>query len=163
MGIHKVKSEEKSLYQIDKQNIIRPKNTKRIKILTGIVIVLVGLFAYVLYINFAPQGDSNNAKISVDHSKKFSKDEIEQAVEIVKEKFKSFNDCKMTEIWYDEKFAENANKENKNTIILLSNFKTGKKSASEGFEPNYTYENWTWTLVRKNEQSPWRLVSWGVS
>ena len=49
----------------------------------------------------------------------------------------------------------------KELIIVLSDFDTGIKSQDLGFTPNETYEGWSWSLVRTDNQQEWEVVEGG--
>lgn len=46
-----------------------------------------------------------------------------------------------------------------NVMAVLSNLKTGDKTA--GMEPNTVYTNWNWIMIRDNEDSEWVMDDWG--
>lgn len=48
-------------------------------------------------------GKTDNIKVTIGESEKFSEKEINQTIDSVKIKFKGFTGCKLTDIWYDEK------------------------------------------------------------
>lgn len=103
---------------------------------------------------------------------KFTKEEIDNAINLVKENF-DFPDSAITEIWYDEEKAETMTEEyiemgrgstngvkSENVIILLSEFEVGDLGGS-GLEANKTYRNWQWILTRDSKESDWKIDDWG--
>ena len=103
---------------------------------------------------------------------KFTEEEIDNAINIVKENF-DFPDSTITEIWYDEEKAETMTEQyidmgrgstngvkSENVIILLSEFKVGDVGGS-GLDPNKTYENFNWILIRDDKTSDWKIDDWG--
>jgi hypothetical protein len=113
-------------------------------------------------------------EIMIGYSEKFNLGEIENAINAVLNKFKDFIGCELLELWYDEKHSESlvesymrsvrgrvngVNKEN--VIVLLSNFKTSKSSICCGFNPNSTYTDWQWILIRNNNTDNWIVDAWG--
>ena len=107
-------------------------------------------------------GKVNNAEITIGNSTKFSEAEINQAIALVKTKFKDFRGCNLTKIWYDEeKYEAYVESETENTIILLSNFETDKSAISQGFNPNSNYVNWMWILIREDKSANWKVIDWG--
>lgn len=103
---------------------------------------------------------------------KFTEEEIDNAINIVKENF-DFPDSTITEIWYDEEKAETMTEQyidmgrgstngvkSENVIILLSEFEVGDLGGS-GLDPNKTYENFNWILIRDDKTSDWKIDDWG--
>lgn len=117
----------------------------------------------------------NNAKVTIGKSEKFSEEEINDAVECTKEKFKSFKGCTLTDIWYDEeksnKLTHNYLEEGnggyesgateENTIVLMANFDVDFWGASPSLEPNSTYTDYQWYLVRESKNTKWEVVGSG--
>lgn len=101
-------------------------------------------------------------------SPEFSEKEIESAIEVVKNDF-DFPASTLTEVWYDEEKADTMRKgylengrgsENKikaeNVIVLLSNFDVGD-SVGGGLNPNSTYTDFNWILIRDDKVSDWKI------
>lgn len=117
----------------------------------------------------------NDAKVTIGKSEKFSEEEIKDSVECTKEKFKSFKGCTLTDIWYDEeksnKLTHNYLQEgnggyefgatDENTIVLISNFKVDSSGGDGSLEPNSTYTDWQWDLVKNIKTGKWEVVDWG--
>ena len=132
-------------------------------VVMGISILLVSQF-----------GKSSNAQVSIKQSTKFSEEEINEAVAKVKKKFRVFQGCELTEIWYTEaesnRIAEDYLKYGKgsekniapdNVIGLLSNFKVNSSGGDGSLEPNSTYTDWQWVLIRDGKSKKWRVDDWG--
>jgi hypothetical protein len=141
------------------------------------IIVSVFLILAVLSIVFYTQGGkTNHVTVSIDKSDKFTKEEINDAINTVKRKFRGsgFDGCEMTKLWYSEKESnkmiegylnggggsKNAIKR-ENVIVLLSNFDVDSSGVKQGFNPNSTYTDWNWILVRNNKTDNWRVKDWG--
>lgn len=117
----------------------------------------------------------NNAKVTIGKSQKFSEEEIKDAIECTKEKFKSFDGCALTDIWYDEEksnkltqsYLEEGNggyesgATAENVIVLMSNFEVDSSGGDGSLEPNSTYTDWQWDLVRDSKSRKWEVVGWG--
>ncbi|SDZ14631.1 DUF4829 domain-containing protein [Tindallia californiensis] len=112
--------------------------------------------------------------VLVGESEQFSDKEINQAIECVKEKFKDFNGCELTDIWYDEErsnsFIETYMNYGRgsingvspdNVMVLLSNFTVDESSSDGSLEPNSTYTDWMWILNRESNTSDWTVDDWG--
>lgn len=112
---------------------------------------------------------SNNIKIEVSESTKFSKEEIDNAIKCVKDNF-GFEGSTLTKIWYDEEKSnhwvdayleygrglENGAKA-ENVIVLLSDFDVDGSGDNPVLEPNTTYTDYQWTLIRDNEKGNWKI------
>lgn len=117
----------------------------------------------------------NNAKVTIGKSEKFSEQEIKEAIQCTKENFKSFKGCNLTDIWYNEaksnKLTQNYLEEGnggyesgataENTIVLMSNFDVDSSGGDGSLEPNSTYTDWQWYLVRDNKNTKWEVVGSG--
>ena len=106
---------------------------------------------------------SNDILIEVSKSTKFSKDEIENAIQNVKSNF-SFPGATLTKIWYDEEksnylidtYLENGRGltngvKEENVIILLSNFDVDGSGDNPVLNPNTTYSDYQWILIRDSK------------
>ena len=119
-------------------------------------------------------GRIENVEIAIGTSDKFSTEEIEEAINRVKDKFvHDFRDCELLQLWYDEESSESQIERymnfgggrtngvsRENVIILFSNFKAGSR-ADMTFNRNSIYENWVWILIRDSKNDPWRVDDWG--
>jgi len=122
-------------------------------------------------------GRTNNAEIDPGRSVKFSEEEINSAIDAVLAKFVDFPGCDLIRLWYDEersdKFIEldlstsggntikSSGAEPENIIIMFSDFKTSKSSASDGFNPDSNYTDWNWILIRDSKTGKWKVADWG--
>ena len=105
---------------------------------------------------------------------KFTEQEIEQAISVAKVKFEDFKGCKLIKMVYDEdksnamtelymqggKGSYNGVKI-ENVIVLLSDFKVDATGADGSLNPNSTYTNWRWVLIRNGSSSEWVVDDWG--
>lgn len=118
-------------------------------------------------------GKTKNVLVDLGTSSKFTSEEIEAATKCVKEKFKDFEGCELLKLWYDEIEADSLTKrylENgkgsingataENTIVLLSDFKV-YYSEDGSLDPNSTYTNWNWILIRDNSSDNWKVDNFG--
>lgn len=115
--------------------------------------------------------DTPTIAIEISDSTKFSSDEINQAIDCVKNYF-SFPACTLTKIWYDETFS-NEQLENyaqngdtsfdaQNTIILLSEFHVDDSGENPVLTPNATYTNYMWVLTRTDASNHWEIHDFGL-
>jgi len=133
-----------------------------------LILVAFSLVAY------KQAGKTNNVAVNIEKSDKFSENEINNAVNCVKKKFKDFRGCNLTKLWYDEKKSNNfiegylSNGKGsvngvkvENVIVLLSNFNVNSSGGIGGFNPNSTYSNWNWILIRDSKTGNWKVDDWG--
>lgn len=119
-------------------------------------------------------GKTDNVVVSIGESHKFSEIEIKNAVNCVKEKFKDFEGCNLTKLWYDEeksnKFIEGYMSNGRgsdngvkaeNVIVLLSDFDVDSSGGDGSLNPNSTYSDWNWILIRDSKTENWRVDDWG--
>ena len=110
-------------------------------------------------------GKVSDVKVDIGESSLYSRQEIEQAVNLVIRQFKKgFEECRLLNIRYDEEeslrwaddWAEQYNA--KEAIVLYSDFLViGDRNPS--LNGNSKYENWAWVLVRNG--GSWELKTWG--
>jgi len=119
-------------------------------------------------------GKTSNVEIEIGDSEKFTKEEIEEAIDCAKKKFVDFEGCELLQLWYDEtksdSFAEgymtggrgsDNGVSTENVIVLLSNFKVDSSGGDGSFNPDSTYTNWNWILIRDNKTAKWKVDDWG--
>lgn len=136
-------------------------------------LLLIILCIITFFTGCSNAGKVNNARVTIGESSKFSKAEIEQAINVAKSNFKGIYGCELKELKYDEKrsdkeieyltaaFGSMNGIKADNIIVLFSEFKTGDEGhIGPGFEANYTY-SWHWTLIRDNSESDWIVDSYG--
>lgn len=112
---------------------------------------------------------SSGINVSVGESTKFTKEEINEAVDCVKENF-NFPDSTLTDLWYDENksnsfidgYLEAGNGsvngvDAKNAIVLLSNFDVGDSGENTVLNPNSSYTNYKWILIRDGKEKDWKI------
>lgn len=126
------------------------------------ILLLLCLFALT-----ACGGNTKNVAITDYNSEIYSSNEIEDAIDVTINYFKKeFSGCTLTEITYigDEKnagyydFAERNNADD--VIVLVSTFDVDSSGGDGSLNPNETYRNWKWILVRNNN-GKWEHVDHG--
>lgn len=126
------------------------------------------LFAALLVAFLRPGGgDVSNVSVVPVASDIYTEEEIQEAVDIIIRDFKkNWDGCTLTEIRYvgDEaagNFQKLAEQYGGDQAIMLSSFFDVDASGGDGsLNPNYTYKNWGWTLVR-DAGGRWRHVDHG--
>lgn len=111
-------------------------------------------------------GKTENLNRDTGKSALYSESEILSAMDAVVRDFKlNFQGCELTDLWYDEEFssAQSADWAEQygadEAIVLLSNFTVDGSGGDGSLNPNSTYEDWNWILVRSG--GSWTLKDWG--
>lgn len=112
-------------------------------------------------------GNVANVEIKEVDSNIYSKEDIENAINTIIEEFdKNWSGCTLKEIYYSgdeyslvhQDWADRNNKEE--TIVLLSKFDVDSSGGDGSLNPNSTYDDWNWILVR-NKGEKWVHVDHG--
>lgn len=116
---------------------------------------------------------STNIKLDIGESTKFSKEEIDNAVDCLKRSF-DFEACTLTKIYYNEEISNTAVEDylqfgngsvNKvkaeNVIVLLSDFDVDNSGDNPVLNPGKTYTNYNWILIRDDKNSDWKVDDCG--
>ena len=100
-------------------------------------------------------------------SQLYSQAEIEAAMDVIKREFRrNWDGCTLTELFYagdeDSKNSQGwADKYDADeAIVLMSSFDVDSSGPEQGLNPNYTYTEWHWILVR-TAGGRWQHVSHG--
>lgn len=138
---------------------------KKILFIFSIIIITFSLVAC---------GKTANVKVSIEKSKSFSEEEINDAVKTIETHFKDFKGCALTDIWYTEadstklvniylKYGRGLENGStlENSIGLKSNFNVDSSGGDGSLDPNSTYTDWTWVLIRDNKNSNWKVQESG--
>lgn len=97
----------------------------------------------------------------------YSQKEINSAIDVIKKEFeKDWKGCTLKEIHYagdkiseeHQEFAERYNADE--VIVLVSTFDVDESGGDGSLNPNSTYTDWNWILVRKND-GKWKHVDHG--
>ena len=140
---------------------------KNLILIIGVVAVCV--VATVLLLN-GTKGNISNVERVIGYSALYGEDLINKAYDVIEKEFaKEFDGCTLTELRYDaeveNKFADEieryATELGQELIIVASTFKTDEKGGDGGFNPNDTYTDWQWHLVRTADKNSWDVISWG--
>ena len=114
----------------------------------------------------SPGWVTENTKITIGESEKFSREEIEQAIEVVKKDENGIYETTLLSITYDENRSEvdissymNGGKGSfngvnpENVIVLFADFKTyGGQAVLDSYK---VYTDYKWILIKKDKDSPW--------
>ena len=130
------------------------------------------LLAIMILFSLAGCKGKKDGDITIDKgdSNKFSEDEIDAAIKVVKDNF-SFPDSELKAVRYDEAKSDDVIKDFmkygagkgtdidlNNIIVLFSEFDVSGKNPvlSKG-----EYKNYSWTLVRPDKDSEWKIEDQG--
>ena len=112
-------------------------------------------------------GNAKNVKTTEYTSEKYSDDEIKDAIDVAIDYFtKEFEGCTLTEITYlgddeNDDWQEFADRNNAtDVIVLVSSFDVDASGGDGSLNPNSTYTNWKWILVR-TDGGKWKHVDHG--
>ena len=99
-------------------------------------------------------------------SKYMNSDDYEAAVQEVMTYFNSFEGCTLKKIEYAGDAAVKTEAEARGlapeeVIVLTSTFETDGENHNNGLNPNYTYEDYTWTLTRTTTAGLWEVTDHG--
>jgi len=109
--------------------------------------------------------------LSVDiigDSELYSISEIHSAASAVKSHFKRhFDGCELLSLTYDEEKSQKEQAEwaerygVEKAIVLYSDFRVDSSGGDGSLNPNSTYRNWSWVLVKGF--GGWTLKDWGYA
>lgn len=124
-------------------------NTQRV--LTSVLLILLTLLALT-----GCGGNVDNVQISDwKPSEIYSNDDIEAAFQTVKDYFsQEFDGCTLTQLYYPgdiyaDEFNEWAERYGSDeAIIILSSFDVDSSGGDGSLNPNSTYTDWKWVLIR---------------
>lgn len=117
-----------------------------------------------------PRGNVSHADRVAGYSALYNEAMIHEAFDVIETRFAAdFAGCTLLELRYDadvenrfaDAIAEHAAKTGQELIIILSAFETDENGGDGGFNPNDTYANWQWHLVRTADKHGWEIISWG--
>lgn len=135
-------------------------------IFLGVAIFIAAITVFNIISNFSSK--ENNAEIQNGETvQMYSQEEINSAIDVIKKEFKrDWNGCTLKEISYTgdkvskehQEFAERYNADE--AIVLVSTFDVDESGGDDSLNPNSTYTDWNWILVRKNG-GKWKHVDHG--
>lgn len=140
------------------------KKRKTISVISVICIIVLVLYCVDTFMF----GNVKNVNQTIKKSEVYSEKDIERAMATVKRQFKfGFKGCTLTDLWYDEDISLSsasswAGQYNADeAIVLLSNFDVGSSGGDGSLNPNDTYSDWQWILVRDKGSENWKLKTYG--
>ena len=138
-----------------------------------IVIYLSMILMIFLLVGCNQNNKPTDIKLDIGESTKFSKEEIDNAVDCLKRSF-DFEACTLTKIYYNEEISNTAvedylqfgngsvNKvKDENVIVLLSDFDVDNSGDNPVLNPGETYTDYNFILIRDDKNSNWKVDDWG--
>ena len=139
---------------------------KTINIVVLLLVMVLGLF-FLVWNHSDKGGDISKVKRTVAASEVYSEQDINNAMDTVVDFFQDeFKGCTLTDLWYEESVSVPASDEwarqydADESIVLLSNYDVDSSGGDGSLNPNDTYKNWQWILVR-DKGGEWELKTWG--
>jgi len=136
-----------------------------------IVIYLSMILMIFLLVGCNQNNKPTDIKLDIGESTKFSKEEIDNAVDCLKRSF-DFEACTLTKIYYNEEISNTAVEDylqfgngsvNKvkaeNVIVLLSDFDVDNSGDNPVLNPGESYTNYNWILIRDDKNSVGKLTT----
>ena len=149
------------------REMARRKRSRMIKIIVAsVVLTIIGIAIFIAFprtYGYAA-GDTDNVEVRQVASSLYSQEDIDEAIDVVKSDFmKDWWGCELTLIYYagDDYCKYESEQRGVETIVLLSEFKTGKHMPDDtSLNENETYTNWNWILVREKDGT-WKHIDHG--
>ena len=141
---------------------------KKAVILIGAILAI--LVVVIVFVVNGNRGNTSNVNRVIGYSALYGENSINNAFDVIEKTFaQEFEGCTLTELRYDDdvenRFAEEIEKyhkeNNQELIVVLATFDTDEKGGDGGFNPNDTYTNWQWYLVKTADKTSWEVISWG--
>ena len=126
----------------------------------------IAAFFVLLVVLFGLAGCGDAVSVGGFSSKYMNNDDYEAAVQEVMTYFRSFEGCTMKKIGYAGDAVVKAEADARGlapeeVIVLTSTFETDGENHNNGLNPNYTYEDYTWTLTRDTTAGLWEVTDHG--
>ena len=128
---------------------------------------LLAILCIILALGLCACGKVNDTKTLDVASEIYSQDDIEDAIDTIKKEFfMEWSGCTLTEIYYaGDEYCEDYQDwlyryDADEVIVLLSSFDVDSSGGDGSLNPNSTYDNWNWILVRSNG-GKWQHVDHG--
>ena len=130
-------------------------------------IVCIMLCILLVFSLSACGGDVSEVNTHNVISEIYSQEDINDAIDTIKKEFKrNWEGCTLTEIYYagDDSSKDHQDWADRNNadevIVLLSSFDVDSSGGDGSLNPNSTYSDWNWILVRTNG-GKWQHVDHG--
>ena len=112
-------------------------------------------------------GNVKNVNVVDVKSEIYTSDDIKSAIDTIKKEFdKNWKGCTLKEIYYagDDISKDHQDWADRNVadevMVLLSSFDVNSSGGDGSLNPDSTYDNWMWILVRSKD-GQWKHVDHG--
>lgn len=111
-------------------------------------------------------GDAGDVETHKVASELYTQEEITAAIDTIKTEFKDWKGCTLKELYYagDEVSQDHQDWADRNNadeaLVLLSSFDVDESGGNGSLNPNSTYDDWMWILVR-SDGGQWKHVDHG--
>lgn len=115
----------------------------------------------------------NDVITDAGKSTKFNEKEVNEAIDIVIDEF-NFKGCTLKKVWYDQEESDYVTSaylgtgkgsingvKPENVIVLFTEFDVDSSGGDGSFEPDSTYDEWQFILIRDDMKDDWKIDSWG--
>ena len=130
-------------------------------------IVCIILCSLLVFSLSACGGDISRVNTHNVNSEIYSQEDINAAIDTIKKEFMmNWGGCTLTEIYYagDDSSKDHQDWADRNNadevIVLVSSFDVDSSGGDGSLNPNSTYSDWSWILVRTNG-GKWQHVDHG--
>ncbi len=121
--------------------------------------IVYTMFCVLIIVSLSACGrNTNEAKRENTDSEIYSQEDINAAIDTIKKEFENdWEGCTLNEIYYagddvSRDYQEWADRNNADeVIVLLSSFAVDSSGREGSLNPNSTYNDWNWILVRTND------------
>ena len=121
-------------------------------------------------------GSKKASDVAIDygHSEIFSQEDMDTAIQLIKEEFSKWDGCKLHKIaysadeecnadnisWMNNLEAANDAKETFTQCIMFTSEFHSPKKGGGAWNPDQEYTDWQWWLAR-SDGGQWNLITWG--
>lgn len=115
----------------------------------------------------------NDVITDAGESTKFNEKEVNEAIDTVKNGF-DLEGCSLKKVWYDQEKSDYATSaylgtgkgsinrvKPENVIVVFTEFDVDFEGGDGSFEPNSTYADWQFTLIRDYIKDDWKIDTMG--
>lgn len=137
------------------------------------ILILFSILLVFSLVSCKQDSKVDNVITDAGESTKFSEEEVKEAINTVINDF-DFKGCTLKKVWYDEEKSDYATKgylgtgkgavngvKSENVIVVFSEFDVDSSGGDGSFEPNSTYDNWQFILIRDSKINDWKINDWG--
>ena len=139
-------------------------------LMIGVCIYFIGIAVFVSVASWLDNraGKVDEAVVEYGRSQLYSREDMNEAADILKEKFEEFNGCQLHEIFYiPDECGEDTRKELNEQgnsyaecMVFGTSFHTPKFFGNGFWNRDHEYTCWQWVFV-KDVSGTWQLVSYG--